>query len=240
MKKFAVVAGIVTFFLIVFLFMPQAKIAKEYVVLKVKGKKTVADRMAEFGPAVEARLSPQFQSAGVSFPPNKVTYLAFKFEKLFEVYAANATDGWKKICSYPILAASGNLGPKLQEGDRQVPEGIYRIESFNPNSLFHLSIKVNYPNDLDKANALIDKRDNLGGDIMIHGNQMSIGCIALGDQAAEDIFVLTSMVGREHVKVIISPIDFRTRSRSLPASIASLPKWTKALYHDIDSELQQY
>jgi murein L,D-transpeptidase YafK len=66
--------------------------------------------------------------------------------------------------------ASGGLGPKLGAGDRQGPERIYAIESLNPNSLFHLSMRLNYPNEFDQMRAKQDGRSDLGGDIMIHGS----------------------------------------------------------------------
>ncbi len=65
--------------------------------------------------------------------------------------------------------------PKFKEGDGQIPEGIYGIEYLNPNSKFHLSMKINYPNSFDKEMAKIDNRKNLGGDIMIHGSNKTIG-----------------------------------------------------------------
>ena len=79
------------------------------------------------------------------------------------------------------------LGPKLREGDRQVPEGVYTIANMNPNSISHLSLALSYPNDFDRARAAEDGRaDNtLGGSIMIHGGSGSIGCMAVGDEAAE-------------------------------------------------------
>ena len=55
------------------------------------------------------------------------------------------------ICVYPVLGASGVLGPKLKEGDRQVPEGVYRVPELNPNSDFHLSLRLDYPNEFDRA-----------------------------------------------------------------------------------------
>jgi hypothetical protein len=58
--------------------------------------------------------------------------------------------------TYPILAGSGTLGPKLVEGDGQVPEGLYRVESLNPNSSFHLALRVNYPNEFDRAKGKLD------------------------------------------------------------------------------------
>ena len=70
---------------------------------------------------------------------------------------------------------------KLKEGDGQVPEGIYHIDSLNPNSMFHLSIRLDYPNSFDKQQGKIDGRKELGSDIMIHGNTCSSGCLAIGD-----------------------------------------------------------
>jgi len=202
------------------------------------GKKTVSDRLSEYGAIVDQRLSPLFQKKNVQYPPNEIVFIALKNEQIFEVYSPDPDQKFKKICSYPILAASGKLGPKLKEGDRQVPEGVYKIESLNPNSLFHLSMKVNYPNEFDRKFAQIDNRTNLGGDIMIHGNQVSIGCIALGDQASEDLFVLASKIGYEKIKVIISPVDFRMKK--LPEEITNLPPWTNEIYDKIKTELKKY
>ena len=114
------------------------------------------------------RLSEQ---AEVAMPPEQVTLLALKEEKRLEIYAADDSNGPRFVLSYPILAASGIRGPKLREGDKQVPEGFYRIELLNPNSRYHLSLRVNYPNPADIEQAGRDGRDlsMLGGDIMIHG-----------------------------------------------------------------------
>ena len=223
--------------LIVFSF-PYLKILSEIVERKMSGKKTVSDRLSEFGSIVDDRLSPFFKRKSIQYPPGEIVLIALKKEKVLEVYANNPGESFKKICSYPILAASGRLGPKLKEGDRQVPEGVYKIESLNPNSLFHLSMKVDYPNEFDKKKAQIDNRINLGGDIMIHGNQLSIGCIAVGDQASEDLFVLVSKTGHEKVKVIISPVDFRTKE--LPEKIVDSKTWTNELYEIIKKELRMY
>lgn len=214
--------------------LPYLKVGKEYVELKLSGKKTVSDRLTEYGQIVEGRLMPYFQKANVSFPPVEIVFLALKQEKQFQVYARNNDGPFRHICSYSILAASGKAGPKLQEGDRQVPEGIYPIESLNPNSLYHLSMKVGYPNAFDREIAAREGRTNLGGDIMIHGNQVSIGCIALGDPASEDMFVLVARTGIENVKVIISPVDFRKRQRS---DVVTEKSWISDLYDKIEEEL---
>ncbi len=156
------------------------------------GERTIDDRVREFGEIVRQRLEPDFARAHVPFPPTALTLIGLKEEKTLEVYAAGPDRQFRFIRAYPILAASGHAGPKFREGDRQVPEGLYRIESLNPNSLFHVSLRVNYPNDFDRSKATADNRDRMGGDIMIHGNAVSIGCLAMGDPAAEDLFVLAA------------------------------------------------
>jgi len=71
------------------------------------------------------------------------------------------------VADYRITAASGTAGPKLREGDRQVPEGIYRIVGLNPNSRYHLSMKLDYPNAFDRHQAARDGRARPGSDIFI-------------------------------------------------------------------------
>jgi murein L,D-transpeptidase YafK len=173
--------------------------------------RTVEGRLREFGPSVSKRLMPYFLGAGVAYPPRKLTFVGLKEEKILEVYAAGSNGRMRLVRSYPILAASGGPGPKLRQGDGQVPEGFYRIDAFNPDSLFHVSMRVSYPNADDKARALNDGRKDLGGDIFIHGGAASIGCLAVGDQAAEDLFVMAALANLKNVKVILSPVDFRKR-----------------------------
>lgn len=199
---------------------------------------TVEQRLAQYGYAVATRLSPVFTAAKVDYPPHEVAYVAFKDLRQLQVYARNSrTARWKFVKLYPVLAASGKPGPKLLEGDRQVPEGLYQAEFLNANSRFHLSIRLNYPNEFDRRMALRDNRTRLGGDIMIHGNEVSIGCLAMGDEAAEDLFILAAQVGKEHTRIVVSPTDFRLRAG---APSHQLPLWTTQLYNDLRSELKQY
>jgi len=199
---------------------------------RVRGRKTVADRVAQYGPAVRERLAPDFERLGVAYPPERMVLVGLKQERQLEVWVS---DPPRLLKSYPILGASGVLGPKLREGDRQVPEGLYRIESLNPNSLYHLALRVNYPNAFDKAKGALDGRDDLGCDIMIHGKDCSIGCLAMGDEAAEDLFILAAEVGIDNINVILSPVDFRVRE--LPSRMPELPGWTGELYDAVRQEL---
>ena len=196
-------------------------------------KKSVDDRLAEFGAVARQRMKNDFAKAGVAYPPPRTTLLVLKTERRLEVYAG-ASNGLRFIRAYPILAASGEIGPKLREGDHQVPEGIYAVESLNPNSAYHVSLRLNYPNAFDRAQAKKDGRTALGGDIMIHGKSISVGCVAIGDRAAEDVFALAHDAGLTNVTIICSPLDFR--KLTVPSD-AKLPAWSNELYAQIKAEL---
>jgi hypothetical protein len=199
---------------------------------------SIDERVGQFGEQARARLARDFAAAQVPLPPAQVTFLAFKDTRVLELHARAADGWWRLVRTYPILAASGVAGPKLREGDEQVPEGIYPVTLLNPNSRFHVSLRLGYPNDFDREMAQVDGRSDLGGDIMIHGSAMSIGCLAMGDEAAEEFFTLAAAVGLDHVKVVISPTDFR-RGGPMPAA-GTLPAWTIKLYTELASELAQY
>lgn len=214
----------------------RLEIAKDYVLVNVmKRRHTVADRVGQYGFAVRERLEPAFARSAIAYPPASLVIVVLKQEKRLELYAGDG-GAFKLIKSYPILAASGELGPKLKEGDSQVPEGIYRIESLNPNSLYHLALRVNYPNEFDREQARAEGRTRLGGDIMIHGNRVSIGCVAIGDEAAEELFVLAAKAGLVNIRAIFSPVDFR---RTSAPPVEGLPAWTARLYAGIRAELMR-
>ncbi len=118
------------------------------VIQVLRGKKTVADRVEQFGTVVRTRLAPEFERIGVTYPPGRIALVGIKQDNLLEVWVS---DPPRHLKSYPILGSSGDLGPKLREGDMQVPEGLYRIESLNPNSMYHLALRVDYPNQFDNA-----------------------------------------------------------------------------------------
>lgn len=188
---------------------------------------TVASRLAALGPSARASLAPHYARAGVTYPGTSLILVALKAEHRFEVYAADANGTPRFIKAYPITATSGRLGPKLRTGDRQIPEGIYDIAGFNPNSSYHLSLHVGYPNAFDRRQAAVDGRHALGGDIMIHGGAKSIGCVALGDAAIEELFVLVADAGRTRVKAIFAPTDLRRWPAPTPAGA---PAWVNGLY----------
>ncbi len=114
---------------------------------------------------------------------------------------------WRR---FPWTANSGHAGPKLRAGDGQIPEGVYRIDALNPNSSYHLSLRVSYPNTEDRRRSAASGIDDLGGDIYIHGKEASIGCIAIGDDAIEQVFLVVSRAGLDQVELLIAPCDLRT------------------------------
>lgn len=201
----------------------------------VTHKSTVEQRVAQFGYEARARLKTDFDRLDISYPPAKILLVGLKLEKQLEIWVSDDLQHFSHLRTYPILGASGTLGPKLRQGDQQVPEGIYRIQSLNPNSRFHLSLRLNYPNEYDREKALLDERHELGGDIMIHGSNLSIGCLAIGNEPVEDLFVLVAEAGISNVTVILSPVDFRIQN--LPDHLPPLPEWTEELYLKIQEEL---
>jgi murein L,D-transpeptidase YafK len=216
----------------------RGSIIVNYVRIKLGGGYTTAERLEMHGADVENRLQPAFAAANLAYPPSEIAFVAIKQKRELQLYARPSPDTvWTHVRTYRVLAQSGHLGPKLREGDHQVPEGIYRAEFLNPNSLYHLSIRLNYPNAFDKAAALADGRTNLGSDIMIHGSNASIGCIAVGNEASEDLFVLAAIVGKEWVKVLISPVDFRVPGTKAPET--DLP-WVRTLYATLERELAAF
>lgn len=201
------------------------------------GPFTVEERVAQFGEAVGSRLQEPFAKAGISYPPERFTLIALKQDRILELWADNG-GGVKYIKSYPFTAFSGGLGPKLRQGDGQIPEGIYRIDYLNPNSSYHLSLKLDYPNAFDRSMAKNDQRHKPGGDIFIHGKDKSIGCVAIGDPAVEELFILTALVGREKVAVMISPVDFRDGNQ--PPHSPTAPAWLNRLHTELQQGLLPY
>lgn len=107
----------------------------------------------------------------------------FKAESVVEVWDLG-DHRFELTETIPILAWSGELGPKLAEGDRQAPEGFYEVTSasLNPRSKFHRSFDLGFPNVYDRA------RGRTGSHLMVHGGGESVGCYALGDEAIERLY----------------------------------------------------
>lgn len=147
-----------------------------------------------------------FQKKNINYSSFEIFIRAFKKENLLQVFAKNKTDKkFQLLIEYDFCTLSGELGPKRKQGDMQVPEGFYHIERFNPVSNFYLSLGVNYPN---KSDRILGNKNNLGGDIFIHGNCVSIGCIPITDEKIMELYLLcveAKSNGQEKIPVHIFP-----------------------------------
>lgn len=198
--------------------------------------KAMRVQIARYGGYSRKRLQPYFQRAHVPYPPKQLAILVFKRKRVLELYAKHKAE-WRFIRSYPVLGASGTVGPKLKEGDRQVPEGIYSVVAMNPRSRYDLSVQIDYPNAFDQEHAELDGRTTLGNNIFIHGKTSSRGCVAVGNAAIREIFPLIYYVGIRNTEVIIAPNDFRLGN---PMYGSHRPSWLARLYFRIRNALSAF
>ncbi|MBU1068944.1 murein L,D-transpeptidase [Myxococcota bacterium] len=162
--------------------------------------------------AVAPKLAPRLAAKGLRMGAPAFVRI-FKQEHELEVWlekdgAFVLLDTWK------IAFYSGDLGPKLAEGDRQAPEGFYFVPPgmLNPNSSYHLAFNVGYPNAFDRDNG------RTGSYILVHGSNVSIGCFAMTDPGIEEIYTLVSaalQAGQPFFRVHIFP--FRMTDVNLAA-----------------------
>ena len=169
-----------------------------YPYLRPDGKKPVK--------IVKLTLKQAAAKAGVDYPPKRIFIRTIKQERVLELWGANTdAEPFRHLKTYPIAAMSGIEGPKRVQGDCQVPEGFYHIDRFNPNSAFHLSLGLNYPNQADRIRG---DRVDPGGDIFIHGGAASIGCMAMTDPVIDEIYplaVAARKAGQKKISVHIFP-----------------------------------
>ncbi|WP_371734990.1 murein L,D-transpeptidase family protein [Aliikangiella sp. G2MR2-5] len=234
MKKISVISFMVLIAIAGLLFIFGRSIWYPYYV-NVVGQRSVLDVIEKYGVRAETSLAKEFDTAGMAYPPESVSFIAIKDTNALEVWA-HIGEKSKLIKTYPIKAASGVLGPKLIEGDRQVPEGIYKILHFNPNSSYHLSMKLDYPNSFDLKHAKKEGRNEPGTNIFIHGKAVSIGCLAMGDPAIEELFTLVHRVGKANVEVIITPVDPSENELVKPIGYGD---WVDELYQNITVKINE-
>jgi murein L,D-transpeptidase YafK len=148
----------------------------------------------------------------------------FKEESELEIWKQRSDGHYYHFKTYPICAWSGDLGPKLAQGDKQAPEGFYRVarNQMNPNSQFHLSFNLGYPNSFDKSHR------RTGHALMVHGKCTSAGCYAMTDAIMEEIYALAREAfigGQETIHVHAFP--FRMTDANLQRHKASpwMPFW---------------
>lgn len=188
-------------------------------------------RVAAARAAAGPRIRETFQRAGVAYPPGEIFLRAFKKEQQLELWAGPKGKELALVKSFPVCALSGALGPKRRQGDLQIPEGFYRIERFNPWSNFHLSMGLDYPNASDRIAGARAGTRNLGGDIYIHGGCATVGCLPLGDDAIDELYVtaLDARAGGQsaiHVHVFPHRLDSESLARLGKESPELLPFWS--------------
>lgn len=205
---------------------------------KINLNSAVDSAVNKYGLRTEPELIHYFNKSNISYPPKDIALLAFKKERKVELWARDNVHSWRFIRSYALTAMSGRLGPKLKERDGQIPEGVYHLTSFNPFSAMHLSIMIDYPNNFDRLQASKDGRTRLGNNIFLHGKSLSVGCLAVGDYAIDQLFLLTRRVGLNHVKIIIAPNDLR-KEKPATSSFAQ-PRWLPDLYKQISVALKEF
>ncbi|MGN0003043.1 MAG: murein L,D-transpeptidase family protein [Sphingobacterium composti] len=134
-----------------------------------------------------------------------ILFVAYKDLDRLELFAKpKQQQHYKLLQLYKICARSGKLGPKKAEGDKQVPEGFYHINRFNPKSKFYLSLGLNYPNAFDLAH------NYTGTDIFIHGKCMTVGCLPMTDEYMKEIYLYALWAkdsGQQNIPVYIFPFE---------------------------------
>ncbi|ODT53864.1 MAG: hypothetical protein ABS68_04370 [Niastella sp. SCN 39-18] len=161
---------------------------------------------------VEDSVKKQFERQNLNWPPASLYIRSFKYDRQLEIWVQNHIDEpYKLFKTYKVCMQSGTMGPKRMEGDYQVPEGFYYINEFNPNSVYHLSLGLNYPNASDR---ILSDSVRPGSAIYIHGNCVSTGCIPISDAPIEELYVLASAVkaaGQEFIPVHVFPVKYSVK-----------------------------
>ena len=198
---------------------------------------TVKQALAKFGPEARAVLKEKFASANQKYPPDKLLLIGLKTERKILMFADNKYSNFKPvlIATFPLTTFSGTLGPKLRQGDLQIPEGYYAITGLAAS--FRLALKVAYPNQFDCQMAKRENRTNLGGDILVHNGTVSTGCLVVSMPDMQEIFIATNDVGVRNVSLVIAPCNlvYPPKDCGLPGQ----PAWVSELYKKLRVTLER-
>lgn len=148
----------------------------------------------------------------------------YKREHRLEVWMRPAGGHYGLFRSYAICKYSGDLGPKIAEGDRQAPEGFYRVAraQLNPTSRHHLAFNLGFPNQLDQ------QLGRTGSFLMVHGGCTSIGCYAMTDEKVDQIYAIVEAAlnrGQNEVDVSIFPFVMSDAALAAEQAHAFAPYW---------------
>ena len=161
------------------------------------------------------------------------------FKREFELEVWLKHDGrFERFATYPICMWSGALGPKERQGDKQAPEGFYTVDAsqLNPNSKYHRSFNLGFPNAFDRAH------DRTGSLLMVHGDCRSIGCYAMTDPVIDEIWALITAAlqgGQKRFQVQVFPFRMTDRNMARHARAPEAPFWQQLkVGHDLFVESQ--
>ncbi|MCZ7660221.1 MAG: hypothetical protein M5U07_21335 [Xanthobacteraceae bacterium] len=148
----------------------------------------------------------------------------FKEESELELWKQDSSGRFALLKTYPICRWSGELGPKIREGDRQAPEGFYTITpaQMNPNSQYYLSFNMGYPNAFDRAHG------RTGAHLMVHGDCSSRGCYAMTNDQIEEIYALgreSFFGGQKSFQVQAYPFRMTARNLARHRNNPNMPFW---------------
>ena len=148
----------------------------------------------------------------------------FKKEAELEVWKRKSSGEYALLKTYEICAWSGDLGPKFKEGDRQAPEGFYRVTPglMNPNSSFHLAFNLGFPNSYDRSH------NRTGSFLMVHGACSSAGCYSMEDAQIEEIYALAReafLGGQKAFQVHAFPFRMTAENMAIFQNDKSMPFW---------------
>jgi murein L,D-transpeptidase YafK len=168
-------------------------------------------------------LNSQLQQAGFVLGQS-VLLRIYKQESELEVWLMRKSK-FEMFNTYPICKWSGQLGPKLSEGDGQSPEGFYEVAAsqLNPNSRYHLAFNIGFPNAFDLS------KSRTGSALMVHGSCVSIGCYAMTDSGIEDIYVLVEealLAQQSSVPIHIFPFRMTQENLNLHATSPWAEFWS--------------
>lgn len=155
----------------------------------------------------------ELQAAGFSLG-DRAHVRIFKREHKLELWLQRADGRYALFRDYDICRFSGELGPKLKEGDKQSPEGFYRVSAkqLNPNSRHHLSFNLGFPNAFDR------QLGRTGSALMVHGGCSSVGCYAITDANVDEVYaVVEAALGRGQEAVDVHVFPFRMTATALAA-----------------------
>lgn len=149
----------------------------------------------------------KFSSIDVNSENFEMFICIYKLEQIVRVWVREkgSTAEFKNVTQYAFCKISGVLGPKRMENDKQIPEGLYHIDRFNPNSKFHLSLGINYPNASD---LVLSDKEKPGDEIFIHGGCVSEGCVSISDSWISELYITSERAkakGQNDIPVYMFP-----------------------------------